>query len=413
MGTRIGHAGFLALAVLLGASERGFAAACNGRGVPEALAAAQAQCCPARNHGAYVSCAAHLTNELVKQGKLQPSCKSLIFKAGCPAATTTTLQTTTTTAAPRTTTTSSAPVSTTTSTSTPGASTTTTPASSTTSTTMAGGPTTTSSTTPAPTTTTTPGATSTTTSSAPVSTTTSTSAPGASTTTTPASSTTSTTMAGGPTTTSSTTPAPTTTTTPGATSTTTTTLGTGPVPPPREICGNCIDDDGNGLTDFEDPACCMQSQAFTMTVTRGLLRPRGVTTRLKLKSLLAKAGLADVNPLKQDVFVQIRPAGGTDVLCAKAPADKFMKMHGAFKFWDRQHRVASAEGISDIRVQVRRDGSVRFSAVGKRVKFRTPQGGTLQVTVGFRDPATAEAGNRCSTQTQAFRTGRQGQLLAP
>src|SRR5438046_2570580 len=149
MGTRIGDAGFLALAVLLGASERGFAAACNGRGVPEALAAAQAQCCPARNHGAYVSCAAHVTNELVKQGKLQASCKSLIFKAGCPAATTTT-----TAAAPRTTTTSSTPASTTTSTSAPVASTTTT-----------------TTTTPAPTTTTTPGATSTTTSSTPVSTT--------------------------------------------------------------------------------------------------------------------------------------------------------------------------------------------------------------------------------------------------
>src|SRR2546426_7298730 len=142
MGTRIGDAGFLALAVLLGASERGFAAACNGRGVPEALAAAQARCCPARNHGAYVSCAAHVTNELVKQGKLQASCKSLIFKAGCPAATTTTLQTTTTTAAPRTTTTTSTPVSTTTSTSAPVVSTTTTPASSTTSTTMAGAATT-------------------------------------------------------------------------------------------------------------------------------------------------------------------------------------------------------------------------------------------------------------------------------
>src|SRR6266550_3907515 len=213
MGTRIGDAGFLALAVLLGASERGFAARCNGRGVPEALAAAQAQCCPARNHGAYVSCAAHVTNELVKQGKLQASCKSLIFKAGCPVATTTT-----TTAAPRTTTTSS------------------TPASSTTSTTMAGGPTTTSSTTPSPTTTTTPGATSTTTSSTPVSTTTSTSAPAASTTTTPPSSTTSTTMAGGPTTTSSTpvstttstsAPAASTTTTP-ASSTTSTTMAGGP-----------------------------------------------------------------------------------------------------------------------------------------------------------------------------------------
>src|SRR5438046_9050623 len=149
MGTRIGDALFLAFAVLLGASERSFAAACNGHGVPEALVAAQAQCCPARNHGAYVSCAAHLTNKLVKQGKLQASCKSLIFKAGCPAA-----HTTTTTAAPRTTTTSSTPVSTTTSTSAPVASTTTS-----------------STTTPAPTTTTTPGATSTTTSSTPVSTT--------------------------------------------------------------------------------------------------------------------------------------------------------------------------------------------------------------------------------------------------
>src|SRR5438132_11382044 len=167
MGTRIGDAGFLALAVLLGASERGFAAACNGRGVPEALAAAQAQCCPARNHGAYVSCAAHVTNELVKQGKLQASCKSLTFKAGRPAATTTTLQTTTTTAAPRTTTTTSTPVSTTTSTSAPVVSTTTTPASSTTSTTMAGAPTTTSSTTPATTTTTTPSPTTTTTPSTP------------------------------------------------------------------------------------------------------------------------------------------------------------------------------------------------------------------------------------------------------
>ncbi len=190
--------------------------------------------------------------------------------------------------------------------------------------------------------------------------------------------------------------------------TTTTTLPGGP----REICGNCIDDDGNGLTDFEDPACCMQTQAFTMEVTRGLLRPHGGTTRLKLKSLLAQAGLADVNPLKQDVFVQIRPTGGTDVLCAKAPAGKFMKMHGAFKFW-RGRLVASAKGINDILVKVRRDGSVRFKAVGKRVEFTTPPGGTLQVTVGFRDPATAEAGNSCSTQTRAFRTGRSGRLIFP
>src|SRR5439155_1342837 len=119
MGTRIGDALFLAFAVLLGASERSFAAACNGQGVPEALVAAQAQCCPARNHGAYVSCAAHLTNKLVKQGRLPALCDALIFTAGSTAA-----ATTSTTAAATTTTTSRAPASTTTSTSAPAATTT-------------------------------------------------------------------------------------------------------------------------------------------------------------------------------------------------------------------------------------------------------------------------------------------------
>jgi hypothetical protein len=191
--------------------------------------------------------------------------------------------------------------------------------------------------------------------------------------------------------------------------TTTTTLPGGP----REICGNCIDDDGNGLTDFEDPACCAGAQSFGITVRRGRLKPRGTATRLRLKTKLAQSGLENVNPLKQDVFLQIRPAGGTDVLCAQVPAEKFMRMHGAFKFWDRKHTVASAKGIDDLKIKVRKDGSVRLKTVGRRVRFQTPQQASLQVTVGFRDPATAEAGNRCSTETRAFRTGRSGRLIFP
>src|SRR5207248_1198608 len=91
--------------------------------------------------------------------------------------------------------------------------------------------------------------------------------------------------------------------------------------PPHEICGNCIDDDGNGLTDFEDPACCEQSSTFPMVVKKGRLRPRGSATKLRLNAILARSGLA-VNPLADDVFVQIRPDGGTDVFCARVPAAK-------------------------------------------------------------------------------------------
>jgi hypothetical protein len=181
--------------------------------------------------------------------------------------------------------------------------------------------------------------------------------------------------------------------------------------PPHEICGNCIDDDGNGLTDFEDPACCAQPRTFPMVLKKGRLRPRGSVTKLRLNAILARSGLA-VNPLAEDVFVQIRPEGGTDVFCARVPAAKFMKKHGAFMFWDHTGAVPSARGLLDMRVKVRRNGTVRLLTHGKRVEMLCPNPGRLQVTVGLHSAATGDAANRCSTTLQAFRSTRKGALTA-
>ena len=167
-----------------------------------------------------------------------------------------------------------------------------------------------------------------------------------------------------------------------------------------EICGNCIDDDGNGLTDFEDPACCPTARSFTMLVRKLLLKPRGSgRTRLRLKTTLAQAGLADVDPLTEDVYLQIRRTGMLDALCAKVPASHFMHMHKAFKFWDNHHRVASAKNIDDMTIVVRSDGSVRLRTQGRRVRMDTPGPGELEIAVGFQNPARGDAQNRCSTQT--------------
>ena len=49
-------------------------------------------------------------------------------------------------------------------------------------------------------------------------------------------------------------------------------------PAPREICGNCIDDDLNGLIDFEDPACCSDPRrrhARESAAARAQERPDG------------------------------------------------------------------------------------------------------------------------------------------
>jgi hypothetical protein len=179
-----------------------------------------------------------------------------------------------------------------------------------------------------------------------------------------------------------------------------------------EICGNCVDDDDNKLTDFEDPACCAQTQRFALALTRGRIQPKGQTSRLRVRAGLATSGLV-VDPLKQDVFLQIRPEGGTDVLCAKVPATKFMRMHGAFKFWDQKHTVESAQGLDDMAVKVVGNGTVRFRTLGKRVRFTAPPAGNLQVTVAFHNAAAGDVANRCSTATQPFRTGRKSGLLSP
>ncbi len=365
----------------------------DGAGFDETRRHAHELCCPARNHGQYASCAAHVCNDAIKRHVLNASSKVKILKDRCDnfPTTTTIKQTTTTTTTTKPSTTSTTTLKTTT---------TTHKATTTTSTTQ---PTTTSTTLPPPTTTST--------TEPPPTTTTSTTEP-------TTSSTASTTTSTSTTITQATTTSTTTTTTKAKETTTSTTEAHGSTtttttqPGPHEICGNCIDDDGNGLTDFEDPACCSESQSFTMVVKHGRLRPAGNLSRLRLKTLLARSGLSQVNPMHDDVFLQIRPAGGEELLCAHMPAKKFMHMHGAFKFWDKKHLVTSAKGINDLTVKVRRDGSVHLRTLGRHVQMPMPEHGLLQVTVGFLDPS-GDGGNRCSTTVESFRTGHKGALITP
>jgi hypothetical protein len=188
-----------------------------------------------------------------------------------------------------------------------------------------------------------------------------------------------------------------------------------PLVPAKEICGNCIDDDGNGLTDFEDPACCSGAQAFTTVLRKAKIKDRGDVSYLRIKSILASSGLSDVDPMHRgtDVFLQIRSVNGKEVLCAKIPAMKFMRMHGAFKYWDHKHSVASAKGIDDLALIVKKDGSTRMRTLGKHTEFKSPGPSTLEVTLGLRDPNTAEVSNKCSRVTQAFRAGKKNALIVP
>jgi hypothetical protein len=178
---------------------------------------------------------------------------------------------------------------------------------------------------------------------------------------------------------------------------------------PGETCGDCVDNDGNGLTDFEDAACCSASAPLEMA--RARIMPHLTGMRFLLNTQLPAAGAPAVDPTKQDVVVQVRLEEGRDVLCARVPARKFMKRRHRFLFRDHAHEEKSARGLDDMTVRVRRDGEIHLRTHGRRVEMTKPAPGRLQVTVGFLSGDETEE-NRCASTMAPFRTGKRGALLS-
>lgn len=109
----------------------------------------------------------------------------------------------------------------------------------------------------------------------------------------------------------------------------------------------------------------------------------------------------------------MRVDGGPEVLCAELPAGKFRKRHGAFKFRDRKHLVASARAIEGMRLKPMASGGLRTRTVGRGMDLRMPRPGGMRVTVGFSDPGVGAASNRCAVLTGALRTTKHGGLRYP
>ena len=184
----------------------------------------------------------------------------------------------------------------------------------------------------------------------------------------------------------------------------------GGLPTPAEICGDCIDNDGNGLTDLEDAACCSETQEFAMTLSRGVIVPRGETSKVRLRTVLMGDGMTHITPTTQDVLLQVRPTDGKDIFCARIPASAFVQHHNIFKFTAKKTPTAAAKGLDGVMVKMKRDGTVRFRTLGKRVQI-SPEQGSMELTLGFINNANPAA-TRCSSTTTSFQSVRQTTLIA-
>ncbi len=182
----------------------------------------------------------------------------------------------------------------------------------------------------------------------------------------------------------------------------------GAAAPALEICGNCRDDDGDGLVDLADPACCAPERSAAMDLVEGRIAPGTTTSRLRLAATLGAS--VDLSPEGQQVLLQLGSApGGT--FCASLPPS-------AFRGTPRKLRltgdaVAGARGVRRMTLWRAGDGSIRWHARGRRVGFSTDERqGSLDIHLLLADATHPDEGPRCFAALAFFRPGPRGTLIA-
>ena len=133
---------------------------------------------------------------------------------------------------------------------------------------------------------------------------------------------------------------------------------------------------------------------------------------LTLAGSLAKSGVAAGKTVTQDLTLEVSVAG-RQLLCARVPASALRLRKSRLRFRDKAHRVVSAAGVDRIKLRTRKDGSGALAAGGKKLTLALPAGGSASVTLGLRDPAGAEGGNRCARATATLENSKQGALRLP
>jgi hypothetical protein len=168
---------------------------------------------------------------------------------------------------------------------------------------------------------------------------------------------------------------------------------------PREICGNCIDDDGDGLVDAEDPDCCGQPVALDLRKLRIRMASGKVSgNRLRMKARAGSFSTADFDPMNQDTSIQISDASG-QLFCQTVGARNWKHpRRRLFRFRDKAGSYAG--GLKKGNFRMKRNGKILFRTRGKKVAIHGTNGQNVLVTL--------RVGNQCAQSQMSLRPKRNG-----
>jgi len=177
-----------------------------------------------------------------------------------------------------------------------------------------------------------------------------------------------------------------------------------------EVCGDCIDNDADGMVDLDDPECgCDDTAQMSLTKVRVRMneRPR-VIKRLKVQGIWAAALPDGFDPREHGTQLQLNDDSGT-IYCANFEAANWREKDRrrlVYKAPIRKPRVSKpSNGLKLARFKVTDDGPVVFKARGPRARVEGDVVGDVTIRV--------KAGDRCTTSAAALRSKGRRQLVFP
>jgi hypothetical protein len=162
-----------------------------------------------------------------------------------------------------------------------------------------------------------------------------------------------------------------------------------------ETCGDCQDNDGDGLVDYEDPDCCERTDPLSLGRMVMRTRPLASGDSLRLRIRPSATSTARLDPVHDGVTLQLSDLDG-ELYChdlALVTTKSGLK-RGVFRFSDRTGTRAA--GLQRARLKIRKDGQIVFRAAGGKMHLRTPADTGVKVTL--------RAGGQCMQSTVVLRT---------
>ena len=105
----------------------------------------------------------------------------------------------------------------------------------------------------------------------------------------------------------------------------------------------------------------------------------------------------------RDVVLQLPAADGSP-FCARIPAASLVARKRGLRFEDPRQLTASSGGVTRLRLDESRNGTVSLSAQGASTRLVAPGAGSLSVRVGFLSPGPGDGRSECAVATAPLRT---------